>query len=128
MTFKTALRARVKANGVVSGAGAGVYWSARPQTSNLPAIVLETIAGSADQSFSGVTDTQGNRVQATAFAETQAEAEQLRQAVQDVFVSSGEQDGMTFQRGFVNLFRDGVDNTPSGEVFHDLVDATIWFN
>lgn len=128
MTFKTALRARVKANAVVLAASARVDWNTRPQATGYPAIVLETIAGQSDQHFTGLTGSQGNRIQATILAKTQAQAETLRTAVEGVLISDGTQDGVTFQRGFLNLSRDGVDNTATGEIFHEILDVTIWFN
>lgn len=128
MTFKTALRTLVKADATVIAKGGRVYWTSRPQGSALPAVVLQTIAGAADQHMGGVMGSQPCRVQATAFARTQEEADSLRIAVQAAMIAGGTFGSVTFQRGFLNLNRDGVDNTSTGEVFHDICDVTIWFN
>lgn len=128
MSFKTALRARIMANGTVTAQGAGVYWGARPQGSAFPAVVLTMIAGQADQHMQGVIATQGNRVQASIFATKQSQAETLRQAVQGVMMAEATSGGITFQGGFVNLYRDSVESTQTGEVYSEIIDATIWFN
>ncbi len=128
MTFKTALRARVKANATVQAQSARVDWNARPQATAYPAIVMQMISGQGDQHFLGKIGTQGNRVQATILAKTQAQAETLRDATEAVLTGTGVQDGINFQRGFVNLYRDGVDSTETAEIFHEILDVTIWFN
>jgi hypothetical protein len=128
MTFKTALRARIKENATVLAQSARVDWSARPQATQFPAIVLDMISGQGDQHFLGEIGTQGNRIQATILAKTQAQAELLRSAVQGVLMSGGVSDGVTFQRGFVNLFRDGVDSTETDVIFREILDVTVWYN
>ena len=128
MTFKTALRARLKESPVVLSNSARVDWNARPQATQFPAIVLDTIAAGIDQHFLGVTGSQGNRIQATVMAKTQAQAEALRDAAKDVLIGDAVKDGVTFQRGFVNLMRDTVENTETGLIFHEILDVTIWFN
>lgn len=128
MSFKTALRSRVKANATVTAQSARVDWNARPQGSTLPAVVLQTIAEQHDQHMAAVMGTQSSRVQATVFAATAAQADLIGAGVRDAMISTGTTEGLTFQRGFINLIRDGVDNTSTGNVFHLIVDATIWFN
>jgi len=128
MTFKTALRSLVKANATVQAQSARVDWSSRPQATQYPAIVLDMVAGAADQHFQGVIATQGNRIQATVLAKTQAQADVLATAVQSALIEGGSAQGITFQRGFLNLSRSTVDSTETGEIYHEILDVTVWFN
>ena len=128
MTFKTALRAKIKANATVTQEKARVDWNARPQATQYPAIVLETVSAQGSQHFLGTTGSNGDRIQATVLAKTQVQAETLRAAVTAALIADGIQDGVTFQRGFINLFRDGVDDTETGLVFYEIIDVTIWHN
>lgn len=123
MTFKTALRAKIKA-----ATTARVDWSARPQATQYPAVVLVMVAGAADQHMQGITGTQGYRVQATVMAKTQAQADIIAALVQTAMIEGGTQDDITFQRGFLNLSRSTVDSTETGEIYHEILDVTVWFN
>jgi Protein of unknown function (DUF3168) len=128
MTFKTSLRGLLKANATVLAQSARVDWTSRPQATQYPAIVLDMVAGAADQHMQGVTATQGYRVQATVMAKTQAQADVLGQAVQAALIEGGSHGGITFQRGFLNLSRSDVDSTSTGEIYHEILDVTVWFN
>lgn len=124
MTFRTDLRAKIKA----AVPTVRVDWTARPQATQYPAIVLDMVAGAADQHMQGITATQGYRVQATVMAKTQAEADTLRGVVQAAMIEGGTVGATTFQRGFLNLSRSDVDSSDTGEIFHEILDVTIWFN
>ncbi len=123
MTFRTDLRAKIKA-----ATSARVDWTTRPQATQYPAIVLDMVAGAADQHMQGVTATQGYRVQATVMAKTQAQVDALREVVQTAMIEGGVQGATTFQRGFLNLSRSDVDSTETGEIYHEILDVTVWFN
>lgn len=123
MSFETDLRAKLKA-----GLTEGVYWKTRPQGSALPAVVLEMVFGSRDQNFGGVISAQGPRIQVRCIAGTKKEAAELRDKVMPLLEAPGTQGATYFQSGFVNFYRDGVENTPTGEIYSEIIDANIWFN
>lgn len=122
MTFKTALRSRIKT------VADRVDWGVRPQGTALPCVVLSTVFGSADQHFEGLMAVQYRRIDIKVLATTQAEAEAMRIAVQAVIEAGATSGGITFQRGFVNRLTDGVEDTETGQIFREVIDATIWFN
>jgi hypothetical protein len=129
MSFEADLRARLLADAAIAGlVGTRIYWKIRAQGSALPAIVLGTIYGPRDQHFEGPIGTQGNRIQFDCLAPTAIAAINLRNAVLAEIEGPGTAGATTFQGGFVNLYRDTVEDTASGVVHTQLVDATIWFN
>ncbi len=124
MTFRSDLRAKIKA----AVTPVRVDWIARPQATQYPAIVLDMVAGAADQHMQGITATQGFRVQATVMAKTQAQADTIAALVQTAMIEGGTQGDITFQRGFLNLSRSTVDSTETGEIYHEILDFNIWHN
>lgn len=129
MSFETDLRTRLLADATIAAAvGTRIYWKMRPQGSALPAIVLGTIYGARDQHFEGPIGTQGNRIQFDCLASTALAALNLRDAVVAEIEGGGAAGATTFQGGFVNLYRDAAEDTASGVVHTQMVDATIWFN
>lgn len=129
MSFEIDLRSRLVNDAAVAAlVGTRVYWKIRPQDSALPAIVLGTAYGARDQHFQGPMGTQGNRIQLDCLASLKGQAVDLRNAVMAVVESAGSAGGTSFQGGFVNLYRDGAEDTASGVVHNEMVDATIWFN
>lgn len=129
MTVEIDLRARLLADGTIAGiVGTRIYWKLRPQGSALPAIVLGTVNGARDQHFEGAIDAQGNRIQFDCLASTKSVAVNLRNAVIAEVELPATVGDTEFQGGFVNLYRDTAEDTASGVVHTEMVDATLWFN
>lgn len=128
MSFETDLRTRLLADPTIAGlVGTRIYWKIRPQNSALPAIVLGTVYGARVQSHDGPIDTQGNRIQIDCLATTKAAAINLRNAVIAEIELPGITGDTEFQGGFVNLYRDDAQDTASGVVHTEMIDATLWF-
>lgn len=127
MSFKTALRTRIKGDSAVSAiAGPNVYWSARPQGSPFPAVVLTTIIGERPEHFTAAS-LQRDVVQITCFASTQKVAEELRDAVIAAVVPAATVGGVEFQRAFYEV-RDTVRNIETREVFMEIIEAEFRHN
>ena len=124
MSFKTALRTRIKDNAAVSAiVGANVFWSTRPQGSPFPAVVLTTVFAEAPQHFGGYSpNIKRDVIQIDCYATTAKVAAELRDAVLAAIVPEATVGGVTFQRAFPD-WRDGVLNTPTGEVFREIIEA-----
>lgn len=124
MSFEIALRSRLTG----TAASTRVYWGIRPQATALPAILLSTVSGMRDQHYEGVISAQGNRVQIDCLASSKAAAVSLRDAVMAIIKQPAIVGDDEFQAGFVNIFRDLVEDTASGVVHTEMIDATIWHN
>ena len=124
MSFKTALRSRIKDDATVGAiVGANVFWSTRPQGSPFPAVVLTTVFAEAPQHFGGYSPTlRRDVVQIDCYASTAKVAAELREAVLAAIVPEATVGGVTFQRAFPD-WRDDVRNTPAGEVFREIIEA-----
>lgn len=129
MSFEVDLRARLVNDATIAGmVGTRIYWKIRPQNTDLPAIVLGTVSGRREQVMDGPMGTQGTRVQIDCMATSKGAAIALRNAVFALVEGRGTQGATTFQGGFVNLYRDTVDDTVDGVIHTEMVDATVWFN
>ena len=129
MTFKTALRARIKNDAAVGAiVGSNVYWSTRPQGSPYPAVVLTTVFAEAPQHMGGYSpNLKRDVVQIDCYATTQKVAEDLRNAVLAVIVPEQTVNGVTFQRAFPD-WRDNVFNTSTGEIYREIIEAEFRHN
>lgn len=129
MSFKTAIRTRIKDDAAVAAiAGANIYWSARPQGSPYPAVVLTTVFAEEPQHFSGYSSNlKRSAVQIDCYASTQKEAADLRQAVVAAIVPEATAGGVTFQRAFPD-WRDDVRQTSTGEVYREIIEAEFRHN
>lgn len=129
MTFKTALRARIKDDAAVSAiVGANVFWSSRPQGSPFPAVVLTTVFAEAPQHFGGYSpNIKRDVVQIDCYATSQKEAEELREAVLAVIVPEQTVNGVTFQRAFPD-WRDDVRNVETRVVYREIIEAEFRHN
>lgn len=129
MSFETDLPTRLEQDGAITAfVGQRVYWGIRPQTSALPAIVMNLVVGQREQHLGGAMGTQGNQVQFDCMAKTNEDAVALRNAVIAVIETTGTTGTTEFQGGNVDLYRGIVEDTAAGIVRTEQVRATIWFN
>ncbi len=81
--MKQDFRALLLADAAVAGlVGVRAYWSARPQGSDLPAIVFHLISTVTDYTMRGPVGLVGRRVQVDCYADGQAGIEALSRAVE----------------------------------------------
>lgn len=126
MSLETDLRSKLLADaGVAAIVGTRVDWMERPQTSGLPAVVIQTIAQPRPQHMGGLMTFRQTRVQFDCFALKAKQAVELAEAVIAAILPASV--GTTeFLRGFINDVRDLGENTDSGFVHRRMVDAYIW--
>lgn len=131
MSFKTALRARVKNDptidaliGKKDGAPA-IDWRVRPQGFPYPSVVLQLILGDRTQNMGGYDSTYQTTVDFVCSARSQPEAEALRDAVEAAVVPEATVGGIEFQRGQNITYIDGETNTDAGTVFREHVQITF---
>lgn len=120
--METALRTRLK----TAVPSAWVEWDERPQASQFPAIVLETISGGRDLHFKGFQTVQPDRIQISCFARTKAQAISLREAVIAEIIKPVSGSDVEFQGCSINFHRSDVEATQTGVIHSCLIDATIW--
>lgn len=128
MTMKTALRSRLKADAGLTALGATVDWGVKPQTAPYPAVVLTTVLDDRDQHMAGFNDYRETVVRFACYAETQATAEAVKEAVITAIAPAASQSGVSFLRAQRITVLDGGDNTETGFVHRELVQASIWHN
>jgi hypothetical protein len=117
MDWREALRAR--ATGLASGR---VYWTERPQTSALPAIVLTAVSDDRPQHLKGYSLAPG-RVQVDVYGKGPAETWDLAETVLTTLVPGASANGHNFSRADVALGpRDLTDRVGSTTVFRVSMD------
>lgn len=126
MTMKTVLRSRVKDDAAVVALNATVDWGAKPQRAPYPAVVMNTISDSRDQHMAGFNGYRETVVRFACYAETQAVAETLKEAVIAAIAPAVNSGGIDFLRAQRITVLDGGDNTVTGFVHRELVQASIW--
>lgn len=127
MSVEVALRSRLKADAAVAAIVATrIDWSVRPQRSAMPAIVLQVVSDVRPQTFKENTGTRETRVQIDCYALTRAQAISLRDAVINAISSGGTFFSVSFSRTFINNVIDRGENTDTGFVHRELIDASIW--
>ena len=125
--METALNARLRNDAGVSAiAGSRVYWNARPEKSDLPALVLLLVNQERAQHFGGFMSSIRSLVQFTAMAEDQADAVALREAVIAAIAPEAEQDGIKFQAAQNIEIRGRIRNTNSALINQEIINAVIF--
>ena len=127
MTMEIALRAKLLANApLVAIVGQRITWTERPQGNVLPAVVLQVVADTRPQDFKARVYFRETRVQIDCFATTRSVAVNLREAVINALSFEGAVLNVLFGRVFINNVIDRGEDTDTGFVHRDLIDATIW--
>lgn len=117
MDWREALRAR--ATGLASGR---IYWTERPQSSALPAIVLLAVSDDRPQHLKGFSLAPG-RVQVDAYGRTAKESWDLAEAALALLVTGGASNGHAFSRADVAIGpRDLTERIGSTTVFRVSMD------
>ena len=125
--MEIALRAKLLANApLVAIVGPRITWTERPQGNVLPAIVLQVVADNRPQDFKARVGFRDTRVQIDCFAATRSVVVSLREAVINALSVQGAIAGVSFGRVFINNIIDRGEDTDTGFVHRDLIDATIW--
>ncbi len=129
MDMQGALRARLIAAGAVAAiAGQRVYWVDRPQSSALPALVLQTISGNRLQHMKGFNDLRDTRVQIAALATSYAQAKALIEAAIDALVPAHAANGIIFNRAMVEGEPDdGGERVETQFIHRHRVDLIMWW-
>ncbi len=132
MSMETAIRTRLKtACGSLLSTYKGVpavFWSVRPQGSNLPAIVLSIIADDRAQHMQGFATYRPTRVQIDCYGADRETVINIREAALAGVVPEAEVGGTQFLRSFVNTVLDRGDQTETGFIHRDLIDLSTWHN
>lgn len=128
MDMQAALRARLRADaGVKAIVSTRVDWVDRPQLSALPAIVLQTISDSNDQTMKDFQALQQTRVQVDVFAKTYAEARAASKAIIAAAVPAGDQANIRFYRASVEGPRDLTETVTNQTVHRSSLDLVLWW-
>lgn len=130
MSMETALRSRLLNDATVAGiTGTRVDWTERPQMTALPAVTLQVISDPRPQTFSGFTGFRETRVQIDCWGLTRGAVVALREAVIAAVAPAGTFYSVNFGRSFFPT--GGIDrgeNTETGFVHRDSIDALVWHN
>ena len=121
MTFETSLRAQVLT------VADNVYWTVRPQSSPLPAVVLTVVADAREQDLESFTN-RNTRVQFDVWALDRAGVVTLREAVIAAVAGPFLRDGIQFQRGIFDEVADRGSDTDVVFVHRDQFDVTFRHN
>lgn len=122
MDMEGALRARVVAAApTVAGR---VYWVDRPQTSGLPAVTLQIINDTREQTMDGFQGRQFASVQCDIWAKTYAEGKAIKEAVIASVVPKATVNGVKFGRAEVSS-RDLSERTDTQFIHRPSLDFTI---
>ena len=126
MSFEEALRDRLKADATVTAiVGTRIDWDVRPQATAYPALVLETITGLNPRHMKGFSLTS-DRVQFSCFANTKKEAVALRTAVLAAIEAPATAGGIEFMGAQDIVRRQAPNNTSTGVVSNEIVEATFF--
>lgn len=118
------LRTRVKTG--VSSIAATVEWDERPQRSSYPAVVLETVDAQRTQNMDGFDTFRPTLMQFNCFATNKTTAINLREAVIAAITPEATVGGTRFLRAQGVEHRPRNENTDTGFVHCEIVEATIW--
>ena len=128
MEMQGALRARILADAGVSAlAGTKVTWVTRPQSSTLPAVVLQTISDGRPQHLKGFNALRDTRVQIDCWAATYDASKQLSEAVIAAAVPQNTSNGIIFNRAMVDAVDDGGEVVGTAFIYRVRVDLIIWW-
>lgn len=124
MDMQGALRARLLNQ---TAAGTRVYWLSRPQTSALPAITLQTIAGGRPRTYDGLQAFRDTRVQmdiwAASYAEARSVAEAAIGALEPIKTTSN---GVIFDSIFFDSESDALERVGTTDIHRTSIDLIVW--
>lgn len=127
MDFQAGVRARLLANGLVSGAvGTRIDWGQRPQGAAFPAIVLQTISDPRPAHLKDYEATRSTLVQLDVYATTYAAALSIARNAIAVLKDPATISGKVFGPSFVDGQRDTVEPSGTTNIFRQSVDFNIW--
>lgn len=113
MTLEAALEVRIDETPALRDRFQSVGWSLRLQ--GLPALVLQIVADPRPQHMKGFQRTRATQVQADIYAETAAEAIELRELCITHLVPASRVGAVSFARASVDNVRQGSEPQQSGE-------------
>lgn len=125
--METALRARLLNDPAVAAiVGTRVDWDVRPQRSQYPAVVLETVDSQRTQNMDGFDTFRPTMVQVNCFATSKKVSVDLREAVIAAITPGATQGGTKFLRAQGVETRQRPEDTETGFIHREIVEATIW--
>lgn len=123
MDMQGALRARLLAAAPVTAlVSTRVYWVTRPQTSALPAIVLQTMGDARPQHMKGFDDLRPARVQVETWALSYAAARAVKEAAVAALAPENTSNGIIFSRGMIQDWSDQLERTETAEIHRHIFD------
>ena len=127
MDFQSAVRARLLANGLVTGAvGTRIDWGQRPQGAAYPAIVLQTISDPRPAHLKDYEATRSTLIQLDVYALTYSSAISIARAAIAVLKVPTTISGKVFGPAFVDGQRDSVEPSGTTNIYRHSVDFSIW--
>lgn len=127
MDFNQGVRARLLANGLVSGAvGTRIDWGQRPQGAPYPSIVLQTISDARPAHLKDYEATRSTLIQLDVYATTYAAALSIARAAIAVLKVPTTISGKVFGPAFVDSQRDSVEPSGTTNIHRQSVDFNIW--
>lgn len=122
MDFEGALRARLL------GVAPRTYWVDRPQTSALPAAVLQKTGGDRPQHMKGFDDLKPTRVQIEAWALSFAAAKLLLESLISAATPADTSNGIIFNRAIVDGEPQTLgERTETAFIHRHIVDLIFWW-
>lgn len=127
MDFQTGVRARLLANGLVSGAvNTRIDWGQRPQGAPFPSIVLQTISDARPAQLKDYNETRSTLIQMDVYATTYAGALSIARNAIAVLKVPTTISGKVFGPAFVDSQRDTVEPLGTTNIHRQSVDFSIW--
>lgn len=127
MDFQTGVRARLLANGLVTGAvGTRIDWGQRPQGAAYPSIVLQTISDPRPAHLKDYEATRSTLIQLDVYATTYAAALSIARNAIAVLKDPATISGKVFGPSFVDGQRDSVEPSGTTNIHRQSVDFSIW--
>jgi hypothetical protein len=121
------MRTRLLEDATVAGfVGTKVTWVDRPQTTNLPAIVLQTISDPRPAHLKGFDGARMTRVQLDVFASKHLTGLQIAQAAIAALKDPADIDGKQFGPTLVDSQRDLSEEVSGTLVHRQSVDLLVW--
>lgn len=128
MDMEAALRARLLAAAPVTALiGQRVYWVDRPQSTALPAIVLQVISDPRPQHLKGFQELRETRVQMDIFDTSYAQVRAVTEAALAAIVPENTSNGIIFNRALVDASRDLGERTETAFIHRTQIDLLVWW-
>ena len=125
--MQAGIRSRLLADATVAAAvGTRVSWVDRPQTSALPAIVLQTISDPRPAHLQGYDGARMTRVQMDVFASSYGSALTIARAAIAALKDPATVSGKKFGGSFVDGQRDLAEDVGGTLVHRQSVDLLVW--